>query len=59
MRYFIASDIHGSYYWADKMMDRFADSGAKRMICLGDILYHEPRNDLPRDYEPNMYKSYS
>ena len=52
MRYFIASDIHGSYYWADKMMDRFAGSGAERMICLGDILYHGPRNDLPRDYEP-------
>ena len=52
MRYFVASDIHGSYYWADKMMDRFEASGAKRMICLGDILYHGPRNDLPRDYEP-------
>ena len=52
MRYFVSSDIHGSYYWADKMMDRFEASGAKRMICLGDILYHGPRNDLPRDYEP-------
>ena len=52
MKYFIASDIHGSYYWADKMIDRFVSSKAKRMILLGDILYHGPRNDLPKEYEP-------
>lgn len=52
MKYFIASDIHGSYYWADKMMDKFIGMGAERMICLGDILYHGPRNDLPKDYAP-------
>lgn len=52
MRYFVASDIHGSYYWADKMVEKFEKSGAERIICLGDILYHGPRNDLPKDYAP-------
>ena len=50
--YFIASDIHGSAYWCRKMLEKFLESGAERMILLGDILYHGPRNDLPRDYAP-------
>ena len=52
MKYFIASDIHGSAYWCGKMLEKFNDSGAEKLILLGDILYHGPRNDLPRDYAP-------
>lgn len=52
MKYFIASDIHGSAYWCRKMLERFSESGAERLILLGDILYHGPRNDLPKDYAP-------
>lgn len=52
MKYFIASDIHGSAYWCAKMLEKFNDSGAEKLILLGDILYHGPRNDLPRDYAP-------
>ncbi len=52
MKYFIASDIHGSAYWCRKMLERFEESGAERLILLGDILYHGPRNDLPKDYAP-------
>ena len=52
MKYFIASDIHGSAYWCGKMLEKFYDSGAEKLILLGDILYHGPRNDLPRDYAP-------
>ncbi len=52
MKLFIASDIHGSAYYADLMVKAFEASGADRLILLGDILYHGPRNDLPKDYAP-------
>ena len=52
MRYFIASDIHGSAYWCRRMLDAFSDFGADRLVLLGDILYHGPRNDLPDEYSP-------
>lgn len=52
MKYFIASDIHGSYYYGKLIIDRFIDSKADKLILLGDILYHGPRNDLPKDYDP-------
>ncbi|MCR5516797.1 MAG: phosphodiesterase [Lachnospira sp.] len=48
----IASDIHGSAYYCKKMLDRYKEEGAKRLVLLGDILYHGPRNDLPKDYAP-------
>ncbi len=54
LKYFIASDIHGSAFWCRKMLDAFAASGAKKLILLGDILYHGPRNDLPKDYAPKQ-----
>lgn len=52
MRFMIASDIHGSYYYAQKLIERLNEFGAEKLILLGDILYHGPRNDLPKDYEP-------
>ena len=52
MKYMFASDIHGSAYYCRKMLDAFEKSGAERLILLGDILYHGPRNDLPREYAP-------
>lgn len=52
MKYFFASDIHGSAFYCRKMLERFEESGAERLILLGDILYHGPRNDLPEDYAP-------
>ncbi len=52
MRVFIASDIHGSAYYCRKMLEAFGREDAGRMLLLGDILYHGPRNDLPRDYAP-------
>ena len=54
MKYMIASDIHGSAYYCRKMLDSFAREDADRLILLGDILYHGPRNDLPRDYAPKV-----
>lgn len=52
MKYMIASDIHGSAYWCRRLMTAFDESGAERLILLGDLLYHGPRNDLPDEYAP-------
>ena len=52
MKYMFASDIHGSAYYCRKLLEAYRQSGAERLILLGDILYHGPRNDLPREYAP-------
>ncbi len=52
MKYFIASDIHGSSYYCEKMLECYKNENADKLVLLGDILYHGPRNDLPRDYAP-------
>lgn len=52
MKYFVASDIHGDSYWAERVITGFKESGAEKLILLGDILYHGPRNNLPEHYEP-------
>jgi len=52
MKLLIASDIHGSAYWCGKLLEKYKEEGADRLLLLGDILYHGPRNDLPRDYAP-------
>ncbi len=52
MKWLIASDIHGSAYYCEKLISAFIKEKADKMILLGDILYHGPRNDLPRDYSP-------
>ena len=52
MKWLIASDIHGSAYYCKKLLQAFEKEGADRILLLGDILYHGPRNDLPRDYAP-------
>ena len=52
MKFMIASDLHGSAPACRKLLDIFAASGAERLILLGDLLYHGPRNDLPEGYDP-------
>ena len=52
MKLMIASDIHGSSYYCRKMIDAYERENAGRLLLLGDILYHGPRNDLPKDYAP-------
>lgn len=52
MKYMIASDIHGSAYWCGEMLKAFEREQADRLVLLGDILYHGPRNDLPEGYAP-------
>lgn len=52
MKLMIASDIHGSAYYCRRMLEVFQQEGAERLLILGDILYHGPRNDLPKGYAP-------
>ncbi len=51
-KWMIASDIHGSEYYCKKLLEAYKKEQADRLILLGDILYHGPRNDLPKDYNP-------
>ena len=52
MKLLIASDIHGDITAAEAVVDAYKASGADRLVLLGDILYHGPRNDLPEGYAP-------
>lgn len=52
MKIMIVSDIHGSAYYCKEMLAAFEREKADRMLILGDVLYHGPRNDLPREYAP-------
>ena len=52
MKLLIASDIHGSAYWCRKLMEIIEAEQPDRILLLGDLLYHGPRNDLPREYAP-------
>lgn len=52
MKFMIASDIHGSAHYCRKLVAAFEKEKADRMILLGDLLYHGPRNALPEEYDP-------
>ncbi len=52
MKLMIASDIHGSAKYCEKMLKAYDREGAERLLLLGDFLYHGPRNDLPKGYAP-------
>lgn len=52
MKWLIASDIHGSAYWCRKLVEAYKKEKADKLILLGDVLYHGPRNDLPDEYAP-------
>ena len=52
MKLVIASDIHGSAYWCGKLMGEIEREAPDTVVLLGDLLYHGPRNDLPRGYAP-------
>ena len=52
MKWMIASDIHGSACWCRRLLNAFEREGADRLVLLGDLLYHGPRNALPEEYAP-------
>lgn len=50
MKWMTAADIHGSEYYCRKLLEAYEREKARRLLLLGDILYHGPRNDLPKGY---------
>lgn len=52
MKIIVASDIHGSAYWCEKLLNAYSIENAGKLLLLGDILYHGPRNPLPDGYSP-------
>lgn len=52
MKYLIFSDLHGSIESMEKIIEKFKYHNCDKLICLGDVLYHGPRNDLPAHYNP-------
>ncbi len=58
MKLMFISDIHGSSLYAQKAIDTYKQEKADKLIILGDILYHGPRNDLPEEYAPKKLFRY-
>ena len=52
MKLFIATDVHGSAYWAERIVEEFKRANCDMLILLGDVYNHGPRNPFPRDYAP-------
>ena len=52
MKLLICSDIHGDLESTERVFAAFRREGAEKMLILGDLLYHGPRNDLPTSYAP-------
>ena len=52
MKLMIASDIHGSSSWCARLLEAWRAEAPDRLLLLGDLLYHGPRNDLPERYAP-------
>jgi len=52
MKLIVASDIHGSAYWCRRLLELVEREQPEKLILLGDLLYHGPRNDLPKEYAP-------
>lgn len=52
MKFMIASDIHGSTYYTKRLLERFDDEKPEKLILLGDLYYHGPRNPLSEEYSP-------
>ena len=57
MKFLVASDLHGSAFYTDKLLERFREENADKLILLGDIYNHGPRNPLPEEYNPQKVAS--
>ncbi len=54
MKLLIASDIHGDIACAEELIGIFKEKNCHKILLLGDLLYHGPRNDLPKNYDPKL-----
>ncbi len=57
MKYIIASDLHGSEVYCRKLIEALKRERADKLLLLGDLLYHGPRNPLPEGYDPQAVAS--
>lgn len=57
MKLIIASDLHGAASWCAKLMESVERESPDKVVLLGDLIYHGPRNDLPDDYVPRQVVS--
>ena len=48
----VASDLHGSAFWVQRLLEICEAEKASQLLLLGDLLYHGPRNPLPEGYDP-------
>jgi hypothetical protein len=53
MKYLVVSDIHGSNYYAKKLEEIYKKENPDKIILLGDLYYHGPRNGLTEEYNPS------
>ena len=53
-KWLIASDIHGSALYCSRLLEHIRREAPERVLLLGDLLYHGPRNDLPEGYDPKQ-----
>ena len=51
MKIVIASDLHGSAKYTEELLSFYKNQSAEKLILLGDLLYHGPRNALPDGYD--------
>lgn len=58
MKYLIASDIHGSMYYTNMIKSMIAKENPDKVVLLGDLYYHGPRNPFPNDYNPKQVAEY-
>ena len=59
MKLLFASDLHGSAYYAEKLEELIRNEAPDKTVLLGDLLYHGPRNDLPREYDSEKSDGHS
>ena len=52
MKILFASDLHGSMFYCNILMNIIQKESPDKIVLLGDILYHGPRNPLPKEYDP-------
>lgn len=53
MKYLVVSDIHGSSFYAKKIKEIMNKESPNKIILLGDLYYHGPRNSLTQEYNPS------
>lgn len=52
MKVLVISDIHGSGYYAEKIKELNKYENPDKIVILGDLYYHGPRNNLSQEYNP-------